>query len=148
MPFSKIAAGLALVSVALAPLPAAAQSIGPFDTGPTEARATLGFTVPLGARSGSKEAKPRLDFAFQQDRYQRAEFAFDRLRLDEQPQRRTVGLTLDGDFTPMLNGREMPQFDERLKSRGDTALVIGGVVLAGILIAIIAVGENPSSTGQ
>ncbi len=117
----------------------------------TDTRASAAITIPLGARRGSAEAKPRLDFALETHAIGASQTVTPlRFEADYQCQRlqaTTISFTLENNPQLALNGRHVATFGPRLtdddedgsdrESRGlstGEGVLIGLGVLSGVLL--------------
>ena len=145
-------ASLAVAATGLLAQGVQAQSLRDWQyEGHRDTRASAAITIPLGARRGSEDAKPRLDFglethamgASQSVTPLRFEADYQRPRL----QATTISFTLENNPRLALNGRHVATFGPRLtadeedeserESRGlstGEGILIGLGVLSGVLL--------------
>ena len=137
---AKSAALIAILSSSISPV--AAQSYHPSrDYGANELRAGASIVIPFGGDKKKANAKPRVEFSFQQSRVQQEQLKldFNRYSLQQAPivNRNTgrVGFTLDQNPQMLVNGRAY-RIDEQ---KNISVLGIAGIALA-IPVVIVATG--------
>lgn len=150
----------AFAALALAAQPAAAESAGGNsvlafqERHASEMRATVGITIPFGGQRNQAASQPRLDLGFDH----RTEphdtlLPLNPVRNFEQPEWRGTSFAVTFERAPrlMLNGAQFAQFNTRLNadeteeeggtdadSGPNTALILGGVLVGGILAISVA----------
>lgn len=127
---------LAALSLGGLASPAAAQSFD--NTGraaPVGARVQLGVVIPLGEGGTTAERAPRLEIW--NDNRSLHDLPQASLRSDLQPpvvRPIRVGINFSGDPRFMINGREIPEQDDRKGISTEVAIGIGVAVVVAIVV--------------